>query len=59
MAVNLVWASALVALAHRWIPSAGALGLALANLASFALYLAMLGGLFLIGQRRGTSRQDP
>jgi len=59
MAVNLVWASALVALAHRWIPSAGALGLALANLASFTLYLAMLGGLFLIGQRRGTSRQDP
>lgn len=58
MAVNLVWASALVALAHRWIPSAGALGLALANLASFALYLAMLGGLFLMGQRRGACQQD-
>jgi O-antigen/teichoic acid export membrane protein len=54
LAVNLIWASVLIALADRWIPSGGALGLAQANLASFAVYLVMLGCLFLMAQRRGT-----
>lgn len=58
-AVNLVWAATLIGLAHLWMRTDGALGLAQAQLASFSVYLALLGLPFLASVRRQSVRQEP